>query len=50
MLETKGLNRVAFWYSAKLNKDGKKDGLGTWWYDSGQKQSEASFKDGKVVD
>ena len=28
-------------------KDGKADGLDTWWYESGQKQYEANHKDGE---
>ena len=27
-------------------KDGKEDGLKTWWYENGQKMSESSYKDG----
>ena len=28
-------------------KDGKEDGLSTWWYENGQKQGEGNSKDGK---
>ena len=28
-------------------KDGKMDGMVTWWYKSGQKSGEAKFKDDK---
>ena len=28
-------------------KDGKKDGLWTWWYENGQKKKEVTYKDGK---
>ena len=28
-------------------KDGKKDGLWTFWWDNGQKKKEATFKDGE---
>ena len=30
-------------------KDGKKDGLWTGWHDNGQKKSEATFNDGKLM-
>ena len=30
-------------------KDGKKDGLMTWWYENGQKKSETTFTDDKVM-
>jgi len=30
-------------------KDGKQDGLQTWWYSNGQKEAERTFKDGKLV-
>ena len=29
-------------------KDGKWDGLETWWYENGQKESEVTYKDGKL--
>ena len=29
-------------------KDGKKDGLWTWWYENGQKNKEGTYKDGKM--
>ena len=28
-------------------KDGKKDGLWTWWYENGEKKNEGTFKDGQ---
>ena len=28
-------------------KNGKKDGLWTWWYENGEKKNEGTFKDGK---
>jgi len=30
-------------------KDGKRDGLFTGWYENGQKQLEANYKDGKII-
>ena len=30
-------------------KDGKKDGLETWWHSNGQKWQETTYKDGKEV-
>ena len=30
-------------------KDGKKDGLWTWWYENGQKKTKGTYKDGKQV-
>ena len=30
-------------------KDGKEHGLWTWWYENGQKRSEHTYKDGKIV-
>ena len=30
-------------------KDGKKDGLYTWWYENGQKSQEGTIKDGKEI-
>jgi antitoxin component YwqK of YwqJK toxin-antitoxin module len=32
--------------SKETFKDGKRDGLGTWWYENGQKFSEGTYKDG----
>ena len=32
-----------------LNKDGKKDGLWTDWYEDGQKKMEGTYKDGRLV-
>lgn len=29
-------------------KDGKKEGLATWWFSNGQKQREGTWKDGKI--
>ena len=29
-------------------KNGKKDGLWTWWYENGQKESEGTYKDDKL--
>ena len=29
------------------HKNGKKDGLWTWWYENGEKKNEGTFKDGK---
>ena len=29
-------------------KDGKKDGLWTYWYENGRKRSEGTFKDGEL--
>ena len=31
-------------------KDGKENGLSTWWYENGQKECEGFFKDGTEVD
>ena len=31
-------------------KDGKPDGLWTWWHENGQKKAEANYKDGKPAD
>ena len=30
-------------------KDGKRDGLWTWWYENGQKMYEKTFKDGYKI-
>ena len=30
------------------SKDGKREGLNTWWYENGQKKREATYKDGKA--
>ena len=30
-------------------RDGKQEGLETWWHENGQKRSEAIYKDGKKV-
>ena len=32
------------------HKNGKKDGLWTWWYENGQKSKEGTYKDGKQVE
>ena len=31
-------------------KDGKEDGLETWWYENGQKEFEGTFKDGELIE
>ena len=36
-------------YHEQNFKDGKKDGLETWWYENGQKEYEGIFKDGKLI-
>ena len=36
--------------SEKTYKDGKEDGLETWWHDNGQKRSEATYKDGELIE
>ena len=36
---------------AEVNfKDGKPDGLETYWYETGEKMSEVTYKDGRPVD
>ena len=30
-------------------KEGKKDGLWTYWYENGQKMEEETFKDGELI-
>ena len=30
-------------------KDGKRDGLRTWWYEDGQKGYEGTYKDGELI-
>ena len=30
-----------------ITKDGKKEGVETWWYEDGTKESEYHYKDGK---
>ena len=39
-----GKNKTRHTYKA-----GKLDGPSTWWYDNGQKESEAIYRDGKVI-
>ena len=31
-------------------KDGKEDGLQTWWYENGQKSAEGIYKDGELIE
>jgi len=35
-------------YIEEYYKDGKLNGLSTWWYENGQKQNEDHYKDGKL--
>jgi antitoxin component YwqK of YwqJK toxin-antitoxin module len=37
------------WLLTKYNKDGKKDGPSTWWYNNGQKRHEETYKDGRLI-
>jgi antitoxin component YwqK of YwqJK toxin-antitoxin module len=49
VVRSKTLNKGGKKRSALNYKNGERDGIGTWWYENGQKRKESTYKEGKLM-